>query len=149
GAHPRALPAVARRRLHHAAHGAAERGGDGADEQDRARVIEATGAEATSVRARAKDERRTRIVKAAAKLLAEREDGSFSMQELAARANLSPATPYNLFGTKAAILQEVFRIETEGFQRHYAVLRQAPPVERVLGTVDQILSVYVRKPRFF
>lgn len=104
---------------------------------------------APGLRERAKDERRMRIVKAAAKLLAERGDGSFSMQELAARAGLSAATPYNLFGTKAAILQEVFRIETEGFRRNYEALRHKPPVERVLGTVDQILSVYVRKPQFF
>jgi AcrR family transcriptional regulator len=104
---------------------------------------------APGLRERAKDERRMRIVKAAAKLLAERTDGSFSMQELAARAGLSPATPYNLFGTKTAILQEVFRIETEGFRRNYAALRNKPPVERVLAAVDQILSVYVRKPQFF
>lgn len=105
--------------------------------------------EPRGLRARGKDERRVRIVKAAAKLLAERGDDGFSMQELAERAGLSAATPYNLFGTKAAILREVFRLETEGFQRNYAALRDEPPIERIMGVVDRILSVFVRKPRFY
>ena len=53
--------------------------------------------EPRGLRARGKDERRVRIVKAAAKLLAERGDDGFSMQELAERAGLSAATALKLY----------------------------------------------------
>jgi len=72
-----------------------------------------------SARATGKDHRRARLIRAARDLITERADGSFSMQELAARAELSLATPYNLLGSKAAILQEVYRAETEGFRTSY------------------------------
>ena len=48
------------------------------------------------------EDRRRRLVKAASELLAERDNGQFSMPDLAERAGVSLATPYNLFGSKAA-----------------------------------------------
>jgi AcrR family transcriptional regulator len=101
------------------------------------------------IRARGKDERRSRVIRAAIDLIGERADGAFSMQELALRAGLSPATPYNLFGTKSAILQEVFRVETEGFRRNHAKLRHKPAAQRVMATIDQLVAVYVAKPHFY
>jgi AcrR family transcriptional regulator len=59
----------------------------------------------TGARARGKSRRRLSLVRAARDLIAERDDSSFSMQELADRAGLSLATSYNLIGSKAVILQ--------------------------------------------
>jgi AcrR family transcriptional regulator len=100
-------------------------------------------------RASGKDHRRARLIQAARDLIAERRDGNFSMQELAARAGLSLATPYNLLGSKAAILQEVYRAETEGFRRTNKSAQRRPPVERVMATVEHILRVFAENPKFY
>jgi len=88
------------------------------------------------------------LIRAARDLIAEREDGNFSMPELAARAGLSLATPYNLFGSKAAILREVYRAETEGFRRTDKPAQRKPPVERVMATVAHT-SALLRTIRSF
>jgi AcrR family transcriptional regulator len=100
-------------------------------------------------RNRGKDDRRARLICAARDLISEREDGNFSMQELATRAGLSLATPYNLMGSKAAILQEVYRAETEGFRRSYHFKHPKAPVERLMSTAENIVAVFARSPRFY
>ena len=57
-----------------------------------------------SRREEAKAERRHRIVTAARDLIRETGDTGLSMRAIAARANVSLSTPYNLFGSKGAIL---------------------------------------------
>ncbi len=81
-----------------------------------------------TARARAKDERRARLTKAARALIAEKPAGQFSMTELATRAGLSLATPYNLFGSKTAILQAVFLAETTGFHKQTSSFSHAAPI---------------------
>ncbi|TZG24697.1 TetR/AcrR family transcriptional regulator [Sphingomonas montanisoli] len=100
-------------------------------------------------RARGMNERRQRLVRAAKELINERENGEFSMPELAARAGLSLATPYNLFGSKAAILEAVFQREIEHFHAVYATIAPAPPVDRVLAVIEHLLQVLERKPHFY
>jgi AcrR family transcriptional regulator len=102
-----------------------------------------------SPRARGKDHRRARLIRAARDLMAERVDGNFSMQELATRAGLSLATPYNLLGSKAAIIQQVFRVETQGFRLVSTSGKRMAPVERVMATVEHTLAVIASKPRFY
>jgi AcrR family transcriptional regulator len=104
---------------------------------------------APGARARGMNERRLRLVRAAKELINERENGEFSMPELAARAGLSLATPYNLFGSKAAILEAVFQREIEHFHQVYSSIAPAAPVERVLATIDHLLAVFERKPHFY
>lgn len=106
-------------------------------------------ADPTTVRARGKDERRGRLIRAARDLIAENHGGNFSMQELAARAGLSLATPYNLLGSKLAILQEVFRAESEGFRKNSIKRHAGQPVESVMLTVEALVSVFVRNPNFY
>jgi AcrR family transcriptional regulator len=106
-------------------------------------------ADPPGLRASGKGHRRARLIRAARDLIAEREDGNFSMPELAARAGLSLATPYNLFGSKAAILREVYRAETEGFRRTDKPVQRKPPVERVMATVAHTLRVFTHNPQFY
>lgn len=101
------------------------------------------------LRARGKDERRARLIRAARALIAERDGANFSMQELATRAGLSLATPYNLLGSKADILHEVFRAESEGFRHTYQVVNSQPPAQRVAAMADHIVSIFTRKPQFY
>jgi AcrR family transcriptional regulator len=101
------------------------------------------------LRARGKDERRARLIRAARALITERDGANFSMQELATRAGLSLATPYNLLGSKAAILHEVFRTESQGFRDNYKVVNSQTPPKRIVALVDHILSVFAHKPQFY
>lgn len=95
------------------------------------------------------EDRRRRLVKAASELIAERDDGSFSMPELAKRAGLSLATPYNLFGSKAAVLAQVFERLVRGFHRDAAWMAGLPASERILGVIDRLVSAYETQGRLF
>ncbi len=64
-----------------------------------------------------KAERRQRIVEATTSLLRESGFGAVSMLQVAERAGVSPATVYNLFETKAAILQQVFDRDLSEYER--------------------------------
>jgi AcrR family transcriptional regulator len=79
------------------------------------------------------DDRRRRLVATAQSLLRERYDAGFSMGELARRAGVSPATPYNLVGNRAEILQLV--VEEE-----YRRLAAKLPNERPLGALRALLD---------
>ncbi len=95
------------------------------------------------------EERRRRLVRAASELIAERDDGSFSMPELAKRAGVSLATPYNLFGSKAAVLAQVFERLVRGFRRDSAWMEGLPASERILGVVDRLIVAYEDHGRLF
>lgn len=95
------------------------------------------------------EDRRRRLVKAASDLIAERDDGSFSMPELAERAGLSLATPYNLFGSKAAVLVQVFERLVRGFHRDTLWMAGLPASDRVLGVIDRLIVAYERQGRLF
>ena len=94
-------------------------------------------------------ERRRRLIRAAGDLIAEKGNGNFSMPELASRAGVSLATPYNLFGSKAAVLVQVFEGQVRGFNRDNSWMQEAAPADRVLGVIDRLVAAYSRKPVFF
>lgn len=106
-------------------------------------------APAPGKRQREVEERRLRLVRAASELIAERDDGSFSMPELARRAGLSLATPYNLFGSKAAVLARVFERLVRGFNRDASWMAGLPASERICGVVDRLVAAYDDQGRLF
>ena len=95
------------------------------------------------------EERRRRLVRAASELIAERDDGSFSMPELAKRAGVSLATPYNLFGSKAAVLAQVFERLVRGFHRDPAWMDGLSPSARIFGVIDRLIAAYDRQGQLF
>lgn len=95
------------------------------------------------------EERRRRLVRAASELIAERDDGSFSMPELAKRAGLSLATPYNLLGSKAAVLARVFERLVRGFHRDAGWMAGLPASERIFGVIDRLVEAYEQQGRLF
>lgn len=110
---------------------------------------DASGTVPLGKRQRGIEERRRRLVKAASELIAERDDGSFSMPELAKRAGLSLATPYNLFGSKAAVLAKVFERLVRGFHRDPAWMAGLPASARIIGVVDRLVMAYEEQGRLF
>lgn len=100
------------------------------------------------IRAMRREERRQRLVRAARELLSQG-NGGFSMIELAGSAGLSLATPYNLFGSKSAILHAVFAAEVTGLRRSVEAADPHDPARLALAVADRIAQVFARKPDFY
>ena len=104
--------------------------------------------EPVSRREAGKAERRRRIIRAAHDLIRETGNTGLSMRALAARANVSLATPYNLFGSKRAILLAVLD-DIREFLDRFAHIRSTDPVERLFGALDICVGFYVDDPVFY
>lgn len=77
-------------------------------------------------REQAKEIRRARILAAARELIRETERTRFSMRALAERAGVSLVTPYNLFGSKQAIMFSLLDEDIEQYAAQLARCRQDP-----------------------
>lgn len=93
-------------------------------------------------------ERRARIVAAAEKLMRETGSTDFTMRALAAEAEVSPATPFNLFGSKESILYELLLKSLEAFFHHGLALKSKEPIERVMEAADIAVDLFVVDPEF-
>ncbi|MGY4435120.1 AcrR family transcriptional regulator [Bradyrhizobium sp. F1.13.1] len=96
----------------------------------------------------AKAERRSRIIKAARDLIRETGDAGLSMRALAAKAGVSLATPYNLFGSKRAVLVAVLE-DIKGFGTRFASFKSQDPLERILRAARLAVSYYEDDPAFY
>ena len=72
-----------------------------------------------------------------------------SVKMIADRAEVSPATVYNLFGTKAAILVKVYEQDLEDFERRVADARSADALERMFDAVAIAVDLYRGDARFY
>ncbi len=95
-----------------------------------------------------KAERRRRIIHAARDLIRETGNAGLSMRALAAKAGVSLATPYNLFGSKRAIVLAVLD-DVREFQDRFAHLRATDPLERLFAAVDMSVDFYLADPPFY
>lgn len=102
-----------------------------------------------SRRERGKDARRSRIILAAGDLLREVAIDEMSVKMIADRAGLSPATVYNLFGTKAAVLLQVYEHELRVFERRVAEAGPANALDAIFGAVSLFADFYRSDPRFY
>jgi AcrR family transcriptional regulator len=101
-----------------------------------------------SRREEAKEERRRRIITAARDLIRETGDTGLSMRAIAARANVSLSTPYNLFGSKRAIVVAVLE-DIREFHERFAKLRSVNAVERIFQALAMSIRYYVDDPDFY
>lgn len=102
----------------------------------------------SSRREEGKEERRQRIVTAARSLIRESGDTGLSMRAIAARANVSLATPYNLFGSKRGIVMAVLEDRRE-FHERFAALKDLSAVERIFMAVQFTLAYHVEDPALY
>ena len=107
-----------------------------------------SGAEPVGRREAGKQERRRRIIDAARALIRETGNAGLSMRALAARAGVSLATPYNLFGSKHAIILAVLE-DVREYQERFAALRSSDPIERIFVAIDLAIEYYMNDPRFY
>lgn len=99
-------------------------------------------------REEAKSERRRRIVAAARELVRETGDAGLSMRAIAARAGVSLATPYNLFGSKRAIVVAVLE-DVRPFSDRYAEWSRLGVIDRIFEAVSISMTWYAGDPGFF
>lgn len=108
----------------------------------------APAAAAAGRREAGKAERRARIIQAARDLLRETGAADLSMRALALRAGVSQATPYNLFGSKRALLVSVLE-DIRDFGKFFAGSAGLPPLERILHAAALAVGYYERDPDFY
>ena len=89
---------------------------------------------------------RQRVIDAAERLLREGK-AEFSMRDLASEAEVSFATPFNQFGSKAAIMHAVASRRVDAMEVHFAeIATSGDAVERVLLATDIAARVMLEQP---
>ncbi len=102
------------------------------------------------VREAQKEMRRQRTLDAAEALIRKTGTIEFSMQTLASKAKLSLATPYNLFGSKSAILYALLnRSLDEIAKESERAFAHRHPFQRVLKAADSAATFFVSAPDFY
>ena len=99
---------------------------------------------------RQKLRRQDAILDAAEQLVREHGATNFSMLALSAKAELSPATPYNLFGNKASILYALLNRSLDGiFEGAQRVAVVPDPIDKVLIAAAQAGAFFVADPDYY
>ena len=88
---------------------------------------------------------RERVLAAAERLLRKGSAG-FGMRDLASEAQVSFATPFNLFGDKAAIMRALSAARIAAMMRRCAELPDAVAPRRVLEAIDIAVLVMLEEP---
>ncbi len=94
------------------------------------------------------EERRQRILDAAASLVRKTGGTDFSMLEVATVAEVSPATPYNLFRSKAALLYALLNRSLDQIIQESLTFSSDDPIERVLEAAGVAAAIFTRDPAF-
>ena len=71
------------------------------------------------------------------------------MIELAERAVVSLATPYNLFGSKQAILQELVLEESECLQKKSVKIYFGEVHRYMVSTSNNVVSIFIQNSNFY
>jgi AcrR family transcriptional regulator len=101
------------------------------------------------LREKRKLERRERILTAAQQLIRETGSVGLSMRSLADRAEVSLATPYNLFGSKGAVLAELGLAVLKKLEIKMEELHSRDPIEDLLHIAELGANTYASDPRFY
>ncbi len=99
-------------------------------------------------REQAKAERRLRIVAAARELIRKTGDTNLSMRTIAQKAKVSLATPYNLFGSKRALVIAVLEDDRD-FAQRFASLHAINAVEHIFQALTLATGYYTDDPDFY
>lgn len=102
----------------------------------------------TGRREQAKAERRLKIVRAARDLIRETGDTNLSMRMIAQRADVSLATPYNLFGSKRAVVMAVLEDERD-FLHRFKALKVDDAIARIFEAHAMGVGYFVQDPDFY
>jgi AcrR family transcriptional regulator len=99
----------------------------------------------SKLRERHKDRRRRAIVDAAAGLLRERGLDGLSIPEIAARADVSPATVYNLVGGQAAVAAAVLEQTVDTIQAPPTPRPRRSPILECIALMERTWAVFAER----
>ena len=100
-------------------------------------------------REQTREELRQRIVAAARDLLSETESIEFSMRALAAKAEVGHVTPYNIFGSKQAVLLAVLDADMVEFEHAVRSGQTADPLTEIFEVVRLCAEFWFSEPVFY
>ncbi len=92
--------------------------------------------------------RRTRILDNAERVIRKIGGIDFSMRSLAAAAETSPATPYNLFGSKEGLLYALLSRSLDEITRRGLAFKSRDPLEQILEAADNAVDIFLDDPNF-
>jgi len=101
-----------------------------------------------NVRAQQTAARRQRILDAAGGLIRSTGSTDFTMLDVATSAGVSPATPYNLFGSKNGLLYEILNRSLDGLVRG-TVTFVGDPLEHPIAAGEVATDLFIADPSFF
>jgi AcrR family transcriptional regulator len=101
-----------------------------------------------ATREQAKLQRREAIMHAARTLMQQSGTAGFSMRGLAELAGVSIATPYNLFGSKQAVMIAILEIEMQRYRGELEKIR-ADELESLFKAVTIATALYAASPGFY
>jgi AcrR family transcriptional regulator len=99
-------------------------------------------------REEAKQQRRDEIVRAARKMMQRTGKTGFSMRALADEAGVSIATPYNLFGSKQAVMFAVLDADLTQYQERLEQLK-SDEIDAFFKAVSLATELYGTEPNFY
>jgi len=91
---------------------------------------------------------RDRVVSAARLLMQQDGRADFSMRALAQQANVSSATPYNLFGSKQGIISAVVDEDLQRLQKALLEI-EAGPVDAFFKLIDVVAEIFAEAPALY
>ena len=101
-----------------------------------------------SKREESKQLRREGILRAARELIKETHEAGFSMRALAERSQVSVVTPYNLFGSKQAILLSLLDADIASFRRTFDDV-DADELDRLFNAVSLGREFFASEPDYY
>lgn len=93
-------------------------------------------------------ERRTRILNAAERLIRKTHSTDFSVRALAVAAEVSPVTPFNLFGSKEGLLYALLSRSLDRFFSKGLVFKSTDPNYHVIEAAEIAVEIFVNDPNF-
>ncbi len=93
--------------------------------------------------------RQRAILDAAREIILTMGDAGLNMRAMAAKAGVSPATPYNLFGSKQAVLQAIYDEDLLSFYQMFEERASARPLDRLFDMIDLSVEHWQRSPDFY
>ncbi|WP_234819460.1 TetR/AcrR family transcriptional regulator [Rhodopseudomonas palustris] len=100
-------------------------------------------------REQTREKLRQKIIAGARALLSETESAEFSMRALAARADVAHMTPYNVFGSKQAVLLAVLDADMADFTRAVQERDVADPLSELYEVVGLCAEFWFSEPVFY
>jgi AcrR family transcriptional regulator len=104
---------------------------------------------AMGLRQRQTTARRGRILDAAGALIRKTGGTDFTMVEVANEAAVSPATPYNLFGSKSGLLYALLNRSLDEILRGVVRFSSVSALEHPLEAADAAAELFARDPVFY